>query len=274
MCNAAAPMIIKGQKIDLFNLSATPQILDVSGIATSLYNIIRFNGNSGYSVGAHSLMLSYIVENVIIQLFNEFSNKRINISTELLALLPEISEFKENLTGKEFIRAVARHYALNALVHDFGEALTGDIIRPLKSLIPEISVIEKKIDDQIRRHFNLAGDLPLLVDLLDKQIATIEAYYLTIYYDKPLIDLSSVEQFELFNQPFSNAYTSILGKITKVQPRLSDSIEYSSSIQTPLNPDEILGFLNLSHQSLEMLKSLNEADFIALFLKRFNELSN
>lgn len=44
---------------------------------------------------------------------------------------------------------------LIALLHDASEAYVGDIIRPLKDLVPEFRNIENKIHEAIFKHFNL-----------------------------------------------------------------------------------------------------------------------
>lgn len=47
-----------------------------------------------------------------------------------------------------------------ALMHDASEAYIGDITRPLKQLLPEYKVIEKRIEIALFNHFGIAYPLP------------------------------------------------------------------------------------------------------------------
>lgn len=162
-------MVINGAVIDLFNLKKKAHIISIENTVPALQNIIRFNGFSGYSVAEHSLFLACFLKAVK----------------------------KETNNLDIFVK--------ECLVHDFGESLTGDIIRPIKVLLPEIRTFEKRIDTQIREHYGLQGEeMSPTVDMLDKLMATIEAYYLTIFDGKTLIDLTDEHQIQLFNTPLKN----------------------------------------------------------------------
>lgn len=54
---------------------------------------------------------------------------------------------------------VPQEHALAALLHDAAEAYCGDMVGPLKSLLPEYKVIETRIHRAIFAHFNLNPEL-------------------------------------------------------------------------------------------------------------------
>jgi hypothetical protein len=64
-----------------------------------------------------------------------------------------------------------------ALLHDAAEAFVGDVSRPLKALLPEYKVIEKRIEKAIAHRFNdyLGG-----VELDDPRIKRIDASMLRV----------------------------------------------------------------------------------------------
>lgn len=55
---------------------------------------------------------------------------------------------------------VPEQYALEALMHDAAEAYVGDVTAPLKKLIPEYKVIEKRVHEAVFKHFGLNPELP------------------------------------------------------------------------------------------------------------------
>jgi len=52
-------------------------------------------------------------------------------------------------------RLAPPHLAFHALMHDAAEAYVGDVIRPLKSLLPEYKRIELRVEAAIRSSFGL-----------------------------------------------------------------------------------------------------------------------
>lgn len=52
---------------------------------------------------------------------------------------------------------VPKRLAFAALMHDAAEAFVGDMPKPLKEMLPEYSAIERRIEDDIARRFDL-GD--------------------------------------------------------------------------------------------------------------------
>ena len=165
------------------------------------------------------------------------------------------STFSVDITNKENIdvllknRFVLAEYfaallAYDALIHDFSEALTGDIIRPFKQLVPEIREMENKIDKQIRAIHGALPEMPVLVDLLDKQLATVEAYHLTRFYGKTLLTETDDFQVRAFNSVFSNekaAYLNqllVLEEVSEIEP-ISDSMIYRFLQQSAVKFEDI-----------------------------------
>lgn len=72
-------------------------------------------------------------------------------------------------------RMVSKENALWALLHDAAEAYIGDMIYPLKCLLPEYRQIEKYVFDIIKVAFNLPGEEPEEVKLWDRMILHEEA---------------------------------------------------------------------------------------------------
>lgn len=55
---------------------------------------------------------------------------------------------------------VPRQMRLAGLLHDAAEAFLGDVTKPLKRLIPEYTVIEKRVEAALFRAFGLPAELP------------------------------------------------------------------------------------------------------------------
>ena len=162
--------------------------------------------------------------------------------------------------------------ALDALIHDFSESLTGDIIRPFKMLVPEIRETEDKIDQQIRKFHGCLPEMPKIVDVLDKCIAVIEAYYLTRYDNKTLINEYDEFQVRKFNdlvvRDITNKEESIL------MLALSDKLNNNDVpvIDKPLSNKFLFAFLSLSEYSISDIKAMSKNRLLELYVKRYNRL--
>lgn len=249
-------MIINGQTIDLFNIQ--PRQISMPKMVQGLQGVVRFNGYSDWSVAQHSFLLANIIQNVTNNLFNQFVTAVEQGNVEKFnRLMPYFqgSTFSVDITNKENIdvllknRFVLAEYfaallAYDALIHDFSEALTGDIIRPFKQLVPEIREMENKIDKQIRAIHGALPEMPVLVDLLDKQLATVEAYHLTRFYGKTLLTETDDFQVRAFNSVFSNekaAYLNqllVLEEVSEIEP-ISDSMIYRFLQQSAVKFEDI-----------------------------------
>lgn len=114
-----------------------PEDFEIEDIATNLSNINRFNGAVPYSVAAHSVDVSRYLTDV----FNR----------------PDL--------------------AFQGLMHDAAEAVVGDMVSPLKELIPEFSAIEGKVWNAIALRFDLPKALDPLVIQADKEVGAAEAFH-------------------------------------------------------------------------------------------------
>lgn len=71
-------------------------------------------------------------------------------------------------------RMVAPEFALEALMHDAHEAYVGDVSAPLKSLLPDYRLVEKRIDAIVRQRFNLLPAMPSEVHEVDMVLLATE----------------------------------------------------------------------------------------------------
>ena len=65
--------------------------------------------------------------------------------------------------------------ALEGLLHDATEAYAGDLVSPLKGVLPAYKIIEDRIWLAIAEKFDLKKELPLEVKIIDKEILIAEA---------------------------------------------------------------------------------------------------
>lgn len=120
-----------GLRFDLLN--PTPDMVDIRDIAHALSNQCRFNGHcrAFYSVAQHSMHVSWMA----------------SASTEPV---------------------MTREETLIGLLHDATEAYVGDMVRPLKDLLPEFKAIEDRIWRVIAtKYLGRAVDIPAEIKRLD-----------------------------------------------------------------------------------------------------------
>lgn len=91
---------------------------------------------------------------------------------------------------------VSQKNKLVALLHDSAEAYIGDISRPLKYSLPEISIIEKDIRDAIFEKFNVGKyDEAEVIKADDIMLATEAKYF-----------MSNWETWKLSEKPIENYF--------------------------------------------------------------------
>ena len=264
-------MIINGQTINLFDLS--PRQVSLPKMVKGLQGVIRFNGYSNWSVAQHSFLLSHIAERFSSNLANQYFTalekgdvNKLPLFEKLLSGLGiDFTEIKKDLvkalknriTIDQYISAIC---AYDALIHDFSEALTGDIIRPFKKLVPEIGEMEHKIDCQIRKIHNALPEMPFLVDILDKQLATIEAYYLTRVYGNTLLN----ENDDLHIRSFNSAFVASEESRLVSQLMLMDEINEFEVISDV----NLSCFLRQSKLSINEIKEMSNENLLSLYVER------
>lgn len=262
-------MIINGQTIDLFNIQ--PRQISMPKMVQGLQGVVRFNGYSDWSVAQHSFLLANIIQNVASNLFNQLVTAIEQDNTEKFNhLMPYFDglNFTLDVSDKKSLEMLFKHrfilseyfsalLAYDALIHDFSEALTGDIIRPFKQLVPEIREMENKIDKQIRAIHGALPEMPVLVDLLDKQLATVEAYHLTRFYGKTLLTETDDFQVRAFNSVFSNEKAAYLNQLL--------ALEEVSEIE-PISDSMIYRFLQQSAMKFEDIKALSNENFLKIYI--------
>jgi len=74
---------------------------------------------------------------------------------------------------------VPEEYALWALLHDASEAYVGDMVRPLKHMMPEYMAVEEKVVSTIAEAFGLESPMPECVHTADRMITEAEKYMFT-----------------------------------------------------------------------------------------------
>lgn len=275
-------MIINGQTINLFDLAATPRQLEFSILAKGLTNIIRFNGFSNLSVAVHSLVLSHIVESISRKAIQE-KMKDITETYECFGDYGVLLEMLNPNNEKGYALAVdyvVAMLAYDALIHDFSETLTGDVIRPFKLLVGQINEIADQVDLQIRKHYKAYTTMPNIVDVLDKQLATVEAYYLTRYHDVTLINVLDEFQTSSFNSSFfNNSFAKWIGDLATggipqecvVEPINEVLINRFLMSYAPVNYDR--AYYTLPN-SMDALKKLSQGELVLEMNNRFIELRN
>lgn len=237
----------------------------------TLQNIENENVENGNSIEDKDSLLKE--NDLIVSLFlnnkNHASVENKHFHALQKALLHDFEKINLNYVIEEDysdVKKVLNEIVLETLIHDFSEALTGDVIKPFKLLIPQISELEEQIDHQIREIHGVKKDITPLVYFLDKQIAMIEMIYLTRFYGKTLINEVDKNQIKIVAKSFYNKHNEKLNFLTKFifnedLTKLADGI--------PLSDKNLFDFLNLnqSHFSFDDIKNMSKETFLQEFVK-------
>ena len=93
---------------------------------------------------------------------------------------------------------VPRAFAMEGLLHDAAEAYCKDLPKPLKALLPDYQVVEKRVDLVIRQRFGLPVQLSAEVKEVDSRLLVTER--------RDLLPFRVVKEYVAF--PDVAAYTS------------------------------------------------------------------
>jgi hypothetical protein len=125
-------------------LHPQPEQISIEDIAISLSQTNRYMGHTKfpYSVAQHSVLCAAVVRRVV-----------------------------ENRS--DLVRC--------ALLHDAHETYVGDIVAPLKRLLPDYRAIENRIASVVRKRFGLPEEMPTTVKTVDLRMLMTEARALCVW---------------------------------------------------------------------------------------------
>jgi hypothetical protein len=81
-----------------------------------------------------------------------------------------VAEHSIRVAGKLLVATGDAHIALTGLLHDAAETYTGDVISPLKKLLPGFKEIEKRIETCVSTVFGITYPFPPEVHAADKDV--------------------------------------------------------------------------------------------------------
>jgi hypothetical protein len=86
------------------------------------------------------------------------------------------SNFHYSVAQHSFLAShiVKPEYAYDALMHDAPEAFIGDMLKPLKIMLPDYRAVENKVEAAVFRRFGVTNPLPEAVKLADLQMLVAE----------------------------------------------------------------------------------------------------
>ena len=116
-------------QFNLLDPTCSSNRIDIDEIARALSHICRYNGHTSqfYSVAQHSVFVAQILR----------------------------EDFR------------TRQHAMAGLLHDAAEALIGDMVKPLKDLIPQYHAIERNVERAVFGRFGLDPELDPCVKRAD-----------------------------------------------------------------------------------------------------------
>lgn len=98
--------------------------------------------------------------------------------------------------------AVEPHLALQALMHEVGEAVCGDMTAPLKSLNPSFKAIEKRCEAAILKRFGITITDPVALKHADVRMLATERRDLLLWRGERW-SLSDIEPYDFLIHPWS-----------------------------------------------------------------------
>jgi 5'-deoxynucleotidase YfbR-like HD superfamily hydrolase len=101
---------------------------------------------------------------------------------------------------------VPPEWAMAGLLHDAAEAFIGDVSSPLKQLLPEYKLIEKRIEKVIFQKFGLPPELPKIIKVADVKLMATEQRDLMGAGAEDWAVTKGIEPLEEVIEPLSPTY--------------------------------------------------------------------
>ena len=106
----------------------------------------------------------------------------------------------------------------DALMHDAAEAFIGDIVKPLKRLLSEYSIIEKRVEAAIFERFNVSNPMPDAVKHIDLVMLAMEQRDLMPPHNDEWGCLQGIEPLSTHITPWTpkEAYKAFLNRYDQI----------------------------------------------------------
>ena len=114
---------------------------------------------------------------------------------------------------------VPNELKLDALMHDAAEAYLGDVVKPLKALLPEYRVIEEQVSNIIAEAFKLGDCCHPTIKRADLIALATEKRDLMPYSVEPWVYLAGIEEIPMLLEPMSpkDAKLAFMKRYTELQ---------------------------------------------------------